>query len=99
MKLNNIKKQMLCPCVKWARSELSPYPFRGEDGLPAITNHHPKCEHYNDSLIDMWGITYMGSTCYTTEEPDPDDFENGEVITKHKIHREIFDQLPEHTGF
>lgn len=83
-----------CRCINWCRS------IEFKDGEPVnLTNHHPKCEHYNDSLIDVWRISYNGSSCVVDSEPDPTDFDSGEVISKEKMHREIFENLPEFHGF
>lgn len=73
--------------------------------LKAITNHHPKCPHYNDSLMDVWKLAYMdGALAYFDNEQDAidasqEEYEDEVVITKEKMHREVFEQLPEFDGF
>jgi hypothetical protein len=67
------------------------------DGL--LTNHHPNCPHYNDSLIDVWRVSYEGSSYVVDREPTPDQLGEGEIVTKEKMHREIFENLPEFMGF
>lgn len=79
-------------CQNWART----------DGKP--TNHHPNCEHYNDSLIVVWKMTVNRSTCYFETEQDviraaQEEFEDETTITKEQMHREIFEHLPEFEGF
>jgi hypothetical protein len=38
-----------CECFNWARAHPGP-----------LTNHHPNCSHYNDSLMDVWKVTVGG---------------------------------------
>lgn len=79
-----------CKCINWCRT----------DGQ--MTNHHPACTHYNDSLIDVWKVT-DGSTCFYTDDKQAADTEaegcDDITITKVKMHREVFDLLPEFEGF
>lgn len=63
------------------------------------TYYHENCEHFNDSLIDVWKIEYDGAWYYENTEPDMSDFTDGEIVTKEKMHKEIYDNLPEFTGF
>lgn len=82
----------LCECVHWARAV----------NLKYLTNHHPNCPHYNDSLIDVWKITVNG-TCYFDNEHEAtnavqEEFEDETTITKEKMHREVFEHLPEFEG-
>lgn len=84
----------LCECVNWARSV----------DLKYLTNHHPNCPHYNDSLIDVWKMTVNGVSAYMDNEQDvidccQDEFEDETTITKEKMHREVFEHLPEFEGF
>lgn len=76
-----------CECLNWCR-------IRNH-----MTNHHGNCEHFNDSLIDVWKIEYDGSWYYEDMEPDMSDFTEGEIVTKEKMHKEIYNNLPEFTGF
>lgn len=92
-------RALFCQCSNWCRADLSPYKGRSKDGLPLITDHHPNCEHYNDSLIDVWKVEWEGDFYVTDKQPDEDDFEDGEIVTKQKMHREVYDQLPEFEGF
>lgn len=93
-----------CSCVSWARAGVDPYKIKTRTGLPLITNHHPNCPHYNDSLMDVWKMTVNGSTCYFDNEQDvinaaQEEFEDETTITKQKMHREVFESLPEFEGF
>jgi len=80
----------LCECVTWARAV----------DLKYLTNHHPNCPHYNDSLIDVWKMTVNGVSAYM-EVIDccQDEFEDETTITKEKMHPEVFEHLPEFEGF
>lgn len=78
---------MLCECMNWCRL-----------GGP-LTNHHPNCARYNDSLIDVWKVSFDGSYYYTDREPGDDELWGEEVVTKEKMHREIYEELPEFQGF
>lgn len=78
---------MICECMNWCRL-----------GGPHTT-HHPNCEHYNDSLMDVWKVEYDGAFYYTDREPSPEEFENGEVVTQEKMHLELYEELPEFQGF
>lgn len=89
-----------CPnnCMSWCRSDL-----RWENGkLMPMTNHHPRCEHVDASLIDVWKVS-DGSTSYYDEDEVAanNEGENCDdiTITKIKMHREIYDNLPEFDGF
>lgn len=79
-----------CNCINWARVETITGP---------LPNHHPRCLHYNDSLIDVWRVSYDGGGYVTDTEPNPDDLENGETVTREKMHRECYEQLQEFAGF
>lgn len=76
-------------------------------GKPIATNHHPNCPHYNDSLIDVWRVSDGSSSYYTTDEhmaistqEEEEACGNGPAtITKERIHREVFENLPEFDGF
>jgi len=87
-----MNKNWPCPneCINWCR-------VGGLLGM--IPNHHPNCEHYNDSLIDVWKVELDGNYFYTDVEPCYKDFIEGEVITKEKLHRECYEQLEEFEGF
>lgn len=84
-----------CPnnCHLWARL------FNPKE--PA-TLHHPRCEHVDDSLIDVWKVSDGSSSYFTTNERDGQlEAENadGVTITKQRMHREVFAALPEFDGF
>jgi len=93
----------LCECSSWCRGNVAaPYNIRRRDCVPLITNHHPKCNHYNDSLIDVWKLTCDGQSVYLDDEQDAIDYmqDDAEItITKEKMHREIYENLPEFEGF
>lgn len=94
-----INKQ--CECINWARLDITGgYPNIKGNGVPFVaTNHHPRCEHYNDSLIDVWKVSYDGQSFYQKTEPQQDELEGSETVTKERMHSEIFDQLAEFNGF
>ena len=80
-----------CDCRTWARIY---------DGIhDKGTNHHPRCPRVDDSLIDVWRVEYDGAHYYETSEPDRAEMHPEEVVTKERMHRELFDRLPEFTGF
>ncbi len=94
-----------CDCQNWVRGVMPEQWYgRTRDGIPRMTNHHPNCPHYNDSLIDVWKMTVNGVSAYTDSEQDiidwrQDELDDETTITKEKMHREIFEQLPEFEGF
>lgn len=80
-----------CDCRTWARIY---------DGIhDKGTNHHPRCQRVDDSLIDVWRVEYDGAHYYETSEPDRAEMHPEEVLTKERMHRELFDRLPEFAGF
>lgn len=87
-------------CQNWARADVKKYA-----GKLIATNHHPNCPHYNDSLMDVWKISDGSTSCFTDNEQDArDTIGEGEEwsdvkITKERMHREIFVNLPEFEGF
>lgn len=85
-------KNWPCPneCVNWCRV--------GPIKSP-IPNHHPNCEYYNDSLIDIWIVSLDGSGYYTDIEPNMEDLDDGVLVSKTKIHQECYDQMKEFNGF
>jgi len=89
---------MDCQCVNWCRVSAD-YNGRSKDGLPLFTDHHPGCEHYNDSLIKVFKVEYDGQRYYTKEKPTKEETDEGEIVTEAMMHSEIFDQLPEFNGF
>lgn len=92
-------------CQNWARADISPYKIRRRDGTPLVTEHHPNCPHYNDSLMDVWKVTHDGQSCYMDNERDANDAADADVggdtisIVKERMHREVFENLPEFDGF
>jgi len=62
-----------------------------------MTNHHPHCEHINASLIDVWRVSLDGVSYVTDSHPG--ELTEGETVTAEKMHREIYDHLPEFSGF
>lgn len=81
---------MKCQCTQWARAI----------NLKYLTNHHPDCPRYNDSLIDVWKVSVGRLHCYVDNEQDAKDTsgEEGEIV-KEQMHREVFEHLPEFNGF
>ena len=84
-----------CRCQSWCRT--GKIYGRTKDGIPIIENHHPNCEHYNDTLIDVWvarcdGMSYVSDVEIAPEHED-------ETITKEKMHLEVYVQLREFDGF
>lgn len=88
-----------CPnnCLSWCRaSDLSkPQP-----------NHHPRCEHYSASLMDVWSVRIPGEEhgCTTHCEADAhamamEDPHAPLEVVKMKMHREVYENLPEFPGF
>jgi hypothetical protein len=83
----------MCPCNTWVRT----------DGK--LTNHHPNCARYNDSLIDVWRVSIPGETtgCICDTEEDAKAFIDGDPeayeITKIQMHRELVENLPDFDGF
>jgi len=87
-------------CHSWVRDTRNCYPkLKSVSCHFVMTDHHVDCPHYNDSLIDVWKVEHDGESFYTNEKPCIEDFENGEVITQEKMHKEVLEQLPEFNGF
>lgn len=80
---------MDCRCQNWARVDVNQ--------MGHCTDHHPECEHFNDSLIDVFKVDIDG-TYYLTDE-FPTDLTGQETVTKTTIHKEVYDRLPEFEGF
>ena len=76
-----------CPnnCLMWCRTDGSK------------TNHHPRCQHVDASLIDVWRVSYDGASYVLAARPLPTHHE--ETVTREKMHREIYENLPEFGGF
>lgn len=90
-----------CECLNWPRGITPEKSYgRTKDGVPLLTNHHPNCQHYNDSLIDVWKVTVDGSSCYVDNEQDAlDTVGDSGTVSQEKMHKEIFEHLPEFEGF
>lgn len=89
-----------CECRDWCRSDA----VRFVGKTPMATNHHPNCARYNDSLMDVWRVTVDGISCYVDSEKDAlgtagTDDGAAASVTKERMHRELFEQLPEFDGF
>ena len=87
--------EAVCECVHWCRANVN---------LKYLTNHHENCPHYNDSLMDVWKVTMDGISCYVDNEQDAretagDEQRDDITVTKEKMHREVFEHLPEFEGF
>lgn len=87
-------------CQNWARDGRDSLAIGGKLLMP---NHHPNCPRYNDSLMDVWKVTLDGVTCYVENEADAKDTSGEDdpkpEISRVKMHREIFENLPEFEGF
>ncbi len=95
MEAKELTRHWPCPnnCMNWCRDDI-----RVKDGaIHPMTNHHPRCEHVNDSLMDVWRVSLDGSSYVTHEEPC--DLGDGLKVTPEKMHREIYEHLPEFDGF
>ena len=69
-----------------------------------MTNHHPNCEHVDASMIDVWKAELYGSSFIAESEElvrrEAADNPEGEIkISKIRMHREIYENLPEFNGF
>lgn len=85
-----------CPhgCLNWCRTDGS------------LTNHHPRCEYVDESLIQAYRVSLPGDIfgCIvddenTAKEMAGEDPDAPLEITPIKIHREIYEHLPEFAGF
>lgn len=87
--------------MMWCRDDV-----RIVNGVVQATNHHPRCEYVDESLIDVWTVCIPGETggCVTDNEASAREMAGEdpgaplEVIAG-KMHREIFEQLGEFNGF
>lgn len=79
-------KNTNCICVYWCRT----------DGW--LTKHHPNCKHYNDSLMDVWIVDTGDGICCVDNITELGEFEEIVSIKKSKIHKEVFDYMPEFQG-
>lgn len=91
-------------CQHWCGHWFGPTPIRNNDGIPIPTNHHPNCPHYNDSLIDVWYAEIDGNKCFCEDEQSCREIVGEEgletaTISQIKMHREVFENLPEFDGF
>ena len=91
-----------CDCWNWCRSDIQ---FKDGKPLP-FPNHHPRCEHYNDSLMDVWEVVIPGEShgCVFHHEPDAHamamEDPRAQLEVRHtKMHREVYENLPEFAGF
>jgi hypothetical protein len=88
---------MNCKCENWARADVQYAGLKSGNGMPLITNHHPTCQHYNDSLIPIFLCHGEGGViCYCASRKEAEEFnKTTEPIKEIKMHREIFEQLKE----
>jgi hypothetical protein len=101
--------ELNCECIHWAHTGQSPYKITSRDGIPLMPNHHPNCSHYNDSLMTVYRHSQEGKNgCYFENltnalESAKSEFEWGDsqkaVVTREKMHREVFENLPDFEGF
>ena len=90
-----------CECLNWPRG-ITPEKWYGRSvhGVPLLANHHPNCQHYNDSLIDVWKVTVDERSCYVDNEQGAlDTVGDSGLVSKEKMHKEVFEHLPEFEGF
>lgn len=90
-------------CKDWA-GVADVYGFETRTGTPIVTNHHPNCPHYNDSLMDVWCAEVDGNKYYCCDEQSCRETVGEEgcekaKVSKIKMHREVFENLPEFDGF
>lgn len=83
-----------CECRNWCRE----WKFIGPGKLAPHTLHHPNCPHVDESLIDVWRVKANGLSVLMDSEPITD-IPEGAVIEKIKMHREIYEQTEEFTGY
>ena len=80
-----------CECIGWCRASITP-----------LTNHHPNCPKYNDSLIDVWRIehTLTGEFFYS-DNKDAIEFKDEPDIkvTQERLHKEVYESMKEFQGF
>ena len=81
-----------CECIGWCRSSITP-----------LTNHHPNCPKYNDSLIDVWKIEHIPTDefFYSNNIKDAIEFKDDPDIkvTQEKLHLEVYENMAEFNGF
>lgn len=92
---------MCSTCGNWARDGRDALTI---DGARLLPNHHPHCPHYNDSLIDVFKVSDGSSSYYTTDSfLAAEELSMGEAddlrLSTEKMHREVFERLPEFRGF
>jgi len=88
--------------MKWCRADVT-FP----DGrLLPMTNHHPRCEYVDTSLMDVWSVRIPGEEhgCVTHCEADAhamaaEDPHAPLEVVKMKMHREVYENLGEFAGF
>ncbi len=120
--LQNYKKEnmsdekTICPCAGWAQvnvksQDREPRLYNCErHGLRYVTEHHPNCEHVDDSLVDMIEVrSSLGRGALicddVAEAKDVLGVESEEewlrdyTFTPIRIHSEALDQMPEFDGF
>lgn len=89
-----------CACKTWARCLPIDLTYPSPD-------HHSACPHYNDSLIVVWRVSLDGSSYVTDDKADADEavalYSEGAdsvpTVTAEKMHREVYENLPEFDGF
>lgn len=84
-----------CDCINWCRTDIK---FKDGKPLP-MTNHHPRCSRVDESLIDVWRVTYDGASLILDDEPLTEELPEGATVEKVKMHREIFNATPEFAGW
>ena len=71
-----------------------------------MTNHHPNCPHVDDSLIDTWtmsdgysGVTLDNWDAIRIELESAAENDMKMTVVFARMHKEVFDALPEFQGF
>jgi hypothetical protein len=71
-----------------------------------MTNHHPRCEHVDASLMDVWRVCVPGESggCIVDDEKQAREMATEDPdapleVHHQRMHREIFENLPEFAGF
>lgn len=82
-----IEAGLVCECVTWARADFDP--------TGQITTHRRSCPRFKEGLIDVWRVESEGASYVTNAEPTEIE---GATVTLERMHREIFDNLPEFAG-
>lgn len=71
-----------------------------------MSAHHPRCEHVDASLMDVWSVRCPGDEhgCIVDNEAEAramasEDPDAPLEVSPMRMHREVFENLPEFAGF